>query len=105
MTIHKAEEQTMPKAILALSKPPSHSLTYCHIYVAFSCVHGCDDIHLLLNGNNEGQKRDSLAYIDHLRPDKNLNAFFAGYTNSQRQLHWKHDAWNNQNAINTLVNN
>jgi len=61
MTIHKAEGETMSTAILALSKPPSHSLTYCHIYVAFSCIHGCDDICLLLNGNNEGQKWDLLA--------------------------------------------
>jgi len=35
MTIHKAEGQTMPNVILALSKPPVRNLTYCHLYVAF----------------------------------------------------------------------
>jgi len=79
MTIHKAEGYTMPNAILDLSKPPVCSLTYCHIYVAFSCVCGCDIIHLLLNSEYEYQKWDSLSYIDHLRANKYLDAFFAGY--------------------------
>jgi len=64
MTIYKAEGQTMPNAILALSKPPVCSLAYCHVYVAFSHVWGCKNIHLLLNGDNQAQKWDSLDYID-----------------------------------------
>ncbi len=84
MTIHKAKGQTMPNAILALSKPPAHSLTYCHIYVVFSRVPGCENIRLLLNRDNQTQKWDSLDYIDCLKPDKNLNAFFAGYNNGQK---------------------
>jgi len=81
MTIHKAEGQTMHNAILALSKPATHSLTYCHVYVAFSRVHDCDNIRLLLNGEQELHKWESLAYIDRLRADKHLNAFFTGYHN------------------------
>jgi len=103
MTIHKAEGQTIPNAILALSKPPVHSLTYCHVYVAFSRVRGCENIRLLLNGDNPAQKWISLEYIDCLRPDKNLNAFFAGYNNGQRQIQWKTDAWNGHNAVHALL--
>jgi len=102
MTIHKAEGQTMSNAILALSKPPGHSLTYCHIYVAFSRVHGCENIRLLLNGEDEREKWNSLGYIDCLRPDKLLNAFFAGYNQYQRQRQWKQDTWNPEQAIHAL---
>jgi len=45
-----------------------------------------------------------LDYIDCLAPDENLNAFFAVYMTGQRQMHWKIDAWNGQNAINALLN-
>ena len=103
MTIHKAEGQTMPNAILALSKPPVHSLTYCHLYVAFSCVHGCDNIHLLLNGEQAVHKWESLAHIDCLRADKHLNAFFAGYHNQlSQQNQWKQNQWDAQQAIDSL---
>jgi len=103
MTIHKAEGQTMPNAILALSKPPVHSLTYCHLYVAFSRVHGCDNIHLLLNGEQELHKWESLAYIDRLRADKHLDAFFAGYHKRlPQQNQWKQNQWNAQQAIDSL---
>jgi len=101
MTIHKAEGQTMPNAILALSKPPVRNLTYCHLYVAFSRVRGCDNIRLLLNGDQQVHKWDSIAYIDCLRADKHLNAFFAGYHNQRNQ--WKQNTWDPQRALDSLV--
>ena len=80
-------------------------MTYCHVYVAFSHVRSCENIRLLLNGDNPAQKWISLEYIACLRgPDKNLNAFFAGYNNSQRQTQWETDMWNGHNAVHALLN-
>jgi len=101
LTIHMAEGQTMPNVNLALSKPPVRNLTYCHLYVAFSRVRGCDNIRLLLNGDQQVHKWNTIAYVDCLRADKHLNAFFAGYHNQWNQ--WKQNTWDPQQALDSLL--
>ena len=54
ITVHKSQGRTLDQIIIALGDTgdPLSCMKYEHIYVAISRVHQCDDIRLLLPGNN-----------------------------------------------------
>ena len=82
ITIHKAQGRTIEKVILSLSKRYANNLdpTYAALYVALSRVKCKEDIRLFLHYDLSGQPDyERITYIDSLKPDKSINAFFEGY--------------------------
>ena len=82
ITIHKAQGRTIEKVILCLSKRNMHRLnpTYAALYVALSRVKCKKDIRLFLHHGLSGKPDiEDLLFIDILKPDKSINAFFEGY--------------------------
>ena len=60
-----------------------------------------EDIKLLLTGNNDTQKWDSLAYISALRPVISIKKYFKGFSIDRSK--WKEDEWNEEDALNFTV--
>lgn len=93
ITVHKAQGRTMKKVILALSERNTTlcNMTYAHIYVALSRVRKAEDIRLLLHEDITGAYDwSNLQYLTALRPDKAIQAFFAGF--AERPDHWDPEA-------------
>lgn len=81
-TVHKAEGQTMDKLIIAGSKrfEDKREMTYASLYVALSRVRCRDDVRLLVHRKKGGKLDwDSLLYVDELRPDPSIEAYFEGF--------------------------
>jgi hypothetical protein len=82
MTVNRSQGQTLENVILAISK---RSLTSCDfkyngIYVAFSRVKSKKNIRLLLVGNSEASKWESIRYITELKPDPFCSAVISGWS-------------------------
>jgi hypothetical protein len=82
MTVNRSQGQTLENVILAISK---RSLTSCDfkyngIYVAFSRVKSKKNIRLLLVGNYEALKWESIRYITELKPDPFCSAVKSGWS-------------------------
>ena len=75
----------MDKVILALSycEAKQCSLDYWQVYVALSRVKKREDIRLLLTGDDEEMKWQSIQYLQDLKPDASVQAFFAGFKPAQ----------------------
>ena len=71
----------MDKVILALSyhEAKQFSLDYRQLYVALSRVKKREDIRLILTGDDEVMKWQSIQYLWDLKPDASVQAFFAGF--------------------------
>ena len=84
ITIHKAQGRTIQKIILSLSKRYTHNIDiqYAALYVALSRVRCKEDIRLFLHQDFSGvPDMERILYINSLKPDKSINAFFKGYKN------------------------
>ena len=100
ITVNKAQGRTIENVILALSKKP---LSVCNmglkeLYVALSRVRTKDSIRLLLTGDSYLQKFESMSYIDTLRGDPTVSAFFAGFGEGGND-HWSTREWNQDIAF------
>ena len=99
ITVNKSEGRTLERVILALSHQQAKLCNFDHkdLYVAMSRVDKNDHMRLLLQGRNEMEKWNSLAYLTNLRKDTSLPAFFAGY-DQRADRDWKSDRWNPNEA-------
>ena len=96
ITMHKAQGRTLSKVILSLSYNPASQcdLSYAQIYVALSRVRCGDDIRLLLTGETEKDKWESISYLTNLQPDTALRAWFDGFNQSKsNQKEWQSISW------------
>ena len=85
ITVHKAQGQTLPRVILALSKGRGQrGFSYSHLYVALSRVAERSDIRLLLVGTIEEMKWRSVTYVEGLTADKHTISFLAGFRGRSR---------------------
>ena len=95
ITVNKAQGRTIDHVILAISKKP---VAVCNmglkeLYVALSRVRHTSSIRLLVTGDDPIKKWFALAYIDVLKVDPTVAAFFAGY-NYDSSVNWKQKNWN-----------
>ena len=82
ITIHKAQGRTIQKVILSLSRWKIDNINpeYAALYVTMSSVRCKEDIRLFLHHGLSGKPDiEDLLFIDTLKPDKSINAFFEGY--------------------------
>ena len=96
ITIHKAQGRTIQKIILSLSKRYTHNIDiqYAALYVALSRVRCKEDIRLFLHQDFSGvPDMERILYINSLKPDKSINAFFEGYKNDN-------ETWNAEAVLN-----
>jgi hypothetical protein len=94
ITVNRSQGQTLDNVILAISKRDLQScdFRYNGIYVAFSRVKSKDNIRLLLVGNSESAKWESVRYITNLRPDPFCQAVVDGWSR-QGCEDWLTDEW------------
>jgi len=94
ITVNRSQGQTLDNVILAISKRdlPSCDFRYSGIYVAFSRVKSKENIRLLLVGNSESVKWESIRYITNLRPDPFCQAVLDGWSR-QGSGDWLTDEW------------
>jgi hypothetical protein len=95
-TIHKAQGRTLSHVIIALSRRSNRDdktyildMSYESVYVAMTRVEKASNIRLLLHGNNNNSRINSMLYLTELAPNPNVKAFFAGYVrNDDGVLVW-----------------
>ena len=95
ITIHKAQGRTIHKVILCLSSRHNlkHNPEYAALYVALSRVKCKEDIRFFLHLTSKGtQDLETLTFVDNLKPDKSINAFFEGFKNDTTE-------WNAEIAL------
>ena len=104
ITVHKAQGQTLDQVILALSHRHAAQcdMSYSHVYVATSRIHGSTYLRLLLTGTREKDKWESLKYLNNLHPDKSIPSYFASFSNQNaNQTNWKTTQLNQRQSFNT----
>jgi hypothetical protein len=94
MTVNCSQGQTLENVILAISK---QSLTSCDfkyngIYVAFSRVKSKNNIRLLLVGNSEASKWESVRYIMELKPHPFCSTVISGWSRKDGDR-WINNEW------------
>ena len=93
MTVNKAQGQTMPKVIIALSHQPHMNYSRAGLYVAFSRVKHSDHLRLFITGNTEDDRKNSMHYIWNLPPDLTVKSFFKGFSHHDQATPWQHIAF------------
>ena len=88
ITVHKAEGQTFEKVIVALSRRCWFNFSHAGIYVALSRVREAKSMRFLISGSTAKEKEDSIAYLQDLKPDMGVGAFFQGFGRA-----WSEDSW------------
>ena len=80
-TIHKAQGETMNRAIIAMSQSPIHkwNFTYEQVHVAFSRVKQSSHLKLLLLGDTEDKKWGSITCVNRLAQDPCIGWYFMGF--------------------------
>jgi hypothetical protein len=104
ITVNKSQGRTIGHVILALSynRAQGCNMGLQEIYVALSRVRVRGNIRLLLKGATPAEKRFSLAYINHIRPDITVDSFFAGFQNDGSKP-WTEVEWNQNVAYERFV--
>ena len=104
ITVHKSLGKTLRKVIIALSSCGVHSCNFSfqQLLVAFSRVRNGDHIRLLLTGNTEEAKWESIIFINRLKRDPSLAYFFAGFRDIDNlddiNHGWIDDVWSEERA-------
>ncbi len=110
-TVHKAQGDTLDKAIIAMSHNPVRicNFTYEQVHVAFSRVKDSSGLRLLLTGNSVAEKWQSITYISTLRQDPTVAWYFMGFRERLRpnqgnpNTNWTTNEWSaaraNQNYM------
>jgi hypothetical protein len=101
ITVHKAQGDTLEKAIIAMSHSPIPrcNFTYEQVHVAFSRVKDSNNLRLLLSGNDESEKWSSITYISTLQQDPTIAWYFMGFREHLRpgsgnpNRNWKTNEW------------
>ena len=101
ITVHKAQGDTLDKAIIAMSRSPNAkcNFTYEQVHVAFSRVRDSQNLHLLLAGRNESKQWESLTYVSTLQQDPTVAWYFMGFWERIRpgqgnpNINWKNNKW------------
>lgn len=111
ITVHKAQGDTLKKAIVAMSQSPIHkcNFTYEQVHVAFSRVTESKNLRLLLTGLEPSQKWESITFISNLSQDPTIRWYFMGFRKRLRpgqgnpNLNWTTNEWSacraNQNFL------
>lgn len=92
ITVNKAQGRTIDNVILALSEKPTRisNMGLKELYVALSRVRKGSHIRLLLAGNNGFDMYNSILYVERLKRDAAVDAFFAGFHTADD---WKTNNW------------
>ena len=94
MTIHKAQGRTLRRVVIDLTHHPNHycRLNYAAVFVALSRVKCREHIRLLRHPLSPGQLfnwAETYKYLTSLRPDRDVAAFYHGYSNCcNNARHW-----------------
>ncbi len=104
ITINKAQGQTLKKVILAISNHPVCRMSYAHLYVALSRIRDRSDLRLLLLGDNDEARWDSVSYVDGLKPDPFVRAFLHAYKGGTPDKDGKR-TWDSKLAVESFVSN
>ena len=98
ITAHKAQGRTLDNVILALSERHAKgcNMSYAAIYVALSRVKFRNNIRLLL-ASDKPLVWESLLYLERLKPEKSIKAFFEGYRHNNQQ-------WDSDIALDAFAN-
>ena len=87
ITIHKAQGRTIIKVLLCLSNRHNrkHNPEYTALYVAMSRVKWKEGIRFFVHLSSSGiPDLDTLTFVNSLKPEKSVNAFFEGYKNNKK---------------------
>ncbi len=106
VTVHKAQGDTLDRAIICMSHSPITicNFTYEQVHVAFSRVKNSNGLRLLLTGNTDADKWESIAFISNLRQDPTVAWYFMGFRERLRpgegnpNTNWQTNAWNAKRA-------
>ena len=103
ITVHKSQGQTLNRVIIALSYNPNKgcNFSYQQLHVALSRVRRRDHIRLLLVGDYEYEKWESLLYVMDLHRDPSIQYFFDGFrdlSGDDPNRDWKNNAWSADEA-------
>jgi hypothetical protein len=105
ITVHKSQGRTLDRVIIALSSCGVHrcDFEFSQLLVAMSRVTSGDHIRLLLTGNTEEEKWESILYINQLKRDPSIAYFFAGFKRSldsedNINENWSIDEWSADEA-------
>ena len=106
MTVHKAQGETLEKAIILMSqsKTQKWNFTYEHVHVAFSRVTKSENLKLLLVGSNDAEKWKSITYVNDLKQDPTITWYFMGFRQRLRpgqgnpNQNWMSNSWSAQRA-------
>ena len=106
MTINKSEGRTLGRTILCLShrgKGSTKNPSRRDLYVGITRVRRAEDLRLFLHGATCEDKWDSLDYIDHLKRNDAVRAYFAGFERQTNQANdpnvgWVSNKWNSHAA-------
>ena len=93
ITVHKAQGRTIDNVILALSKQPYMPLTMSSVYVSLSRVKSKENIRIFVLGNDKPAKILSLHWLESLKQDTTVDAFFAGFVPGKTETSWKEVTW------------
>jgi len=104
ITVHKSEGQTMARVIIALSPCPLRvcQFNFEQFHVASSRVEESEHMRLLLVGDTEAQRWQSLAYLTNLRQHPSVKFYFAGFRDLSAGENpnegWLTNAWSAERA-------
>ena len=106
ITVEKAQGQTLERVIVALSERNMTitNFRYSCLYVAMSRVREAKHLRILLSSfENRDDEWQSLQYLEHLKRDESIQAFFSGFNESRRK--WTTNKWNPRKALKTYIDN
>ena len=105
ITVDKAQGQTLERVIVALSERDHKisNFTYACVYVAMSRVKLAQHLQILLKkDSNPWKSWQTLMYVDNLRKEASIDAFFDGFNANRSD--WKNDEWNAHKALTYYFN-
>ena len=109
ITIHKSEGQTMSRVIIALSPCPvtGCQFSYEQFHVSFSRVEEGEHMRLLLIGDTEMERWQSISYLTSLRQHPSIKFYFAGFRNllsgDNPNEGWMTNEWSAERANETFL--
>ena len=103
MTVNKAEGQTLPRVIIALSERPWHNFTYDGFYVSMSRSRHRDNVRKFIVGSTTEEKQNSIAYLEKLRADFTLSSYFEGYKRANPEIPWQQVQFDRSRAATFIV--
>ena len=105
-TVHKAQGNTLDRAIVFMSRNTvaSWNFTFEQVHVAFSRVKESQHLRLLLTGETEADKWSSITYINQLKQDPTVRWYFMGFRKRLRpgegdpNENWMQNEWSADRA-------